>query len=162
MRRTWRRRLQLMAVGGALGSLLLGGQAVAAPGGNSWSVAGGDRQNTRFAAGESKISAANVSGLVKKWEFTTGAQDPPEVLYPLYDAAVARAHSVVAAALEDRGLDGDSGVRLPDGSRASIRRILFDRIEEYARHLGHLDLLREAIDGRVGEDPPGDWQQPGR
>jgi hypothetical protein len=27
-------------------------------------------------------------------------------------------------------------------------------IEEYARHTGHADLIREAIDGRVGEDPP--------
>ena len=27
-------------------------------------------------------------------------------------------------------------------------------IEEYARHTGHADLLREAVDGRVGEDPP--------
>jgi hypothetical protein len=28
-------------------------------------------------------------------------------------------------------------------------------IEEYARHNGHADLIREAIDGRVGHDPPG-------
>jgi hypothetical protein len=27
-------------------------------------------------------------------------------------------------------------------------------IEEYARHTGHADLLREAVDGLVGEDPP--------
>jgi len=27
-------------------------------------------------------------------------------------------------------------------------------IEEYARHVGHADLLREAVDGLVGEDPP--------
>jgi hypothetical protein len=96
-----------------------------------------------------------------EWEFSTGAQDPPEVLYPLYDDAVARAKALVAAAVEERGLAGDSGVRLPDGSRASIRRVLFDRIEEYARHTGHtghLDLLREAIDGRAGEDPPADWR----
>jgi hypothetical protein len=26
--------------------------------------------------------------------------------------------------------------------------------DEYARHVGHADLLREAIDGLVGEDPP--------
>jgi hypothetical protein len=28
-------------------------------------------------------------------------------------------------------------------------------IEEYARHVGHADLLREAVDGLTGEDPPG-------
>ena len=27
-------------------------------------------------------------------------------------------------------------------------------IEEYARHTGHADI-RESVDGRVGEDPPG-------
>jgi hypothetical protein len=28
-----------------------------------------------------------------------------------------------------------------------------DMIEEYARHLGHADLIRESVDGLVGEDP---------
>jgi hypothetical protein len=36
-----------------------------------------------------------------------------------------------------------------------VRRLLVDLIEEYGRHTGHADLLREAVDGRVGEDPPG-------
>ncbi|MFM7410367.1 MAG: DUF664 domain-containing protein, partial [Actinomycetota bacterium] len=31
---------------------------------------------------------------------------------------------------------------------------LFDLVEEYGRHTGHADLLREAIDGTSGEDPP--------
>ena len=44
----------------------------------------------------------------------------------------------------------------PDGNSASLRRILVDLIEEYARHVGHADLIRESVDGRVGEDPPGD------
>ena len=35
---------------------------------------------------------------------------------------------------------------------------LCDLIEEYGRHTGHADLLREAVDGRVGEDPPPDWR----
>jgi hypothetical protein len=92
------------------------------------------------------------------WEFTTAAQDPPELLYRLYDDAVARSRAAVSSAVRDVGLGGDSGVELPDGSRASIRRILFDLVEEYARHLGHADLLREAVDGRSGEDPPPDWR----
>ena len=96
------------------------------------------------------------------WEFRTGADDGPEVLYPLYDSAVARARVTVRAAIEDRGLGGDSAVALPDGTRASIRRILFDLIEEYGRHAGHVDLVREAVDGRVGEDPPPDWVVPGQ
>ena len=60
--------------------------------------------------------------------------------------------------MEDRGLDGDSGVTLDDGTKASVRRILFDLLEEYGRHTGHLDLVREAVDGRNGEDPPSDWR----
>ena len=37
---------------------------------------------------------------------------------------------------------------------ACLRRILVDMIEEYARHTGHADLIRESIDGLVGEDAP--------
>lgn len=33
----------------------------------------------------------------------------------------------------------------------AIREILLHRVEEYARHCGHADLLRECIDGRVGQ-----------
>jgi hypothetical protein len=33
-----------------------------------------------------------------------------------------------------------------------------DLIEEYGRHTGHADLLREAVDGLVGEDPPAGWR----
>jgi polyvinyl alcohol dehydrogenase (cytochrome) len=72
MTATWRRRIRLVAIVGAVGSLLLGGQAVAAPGGNGWSSAGGDRQNTRSQPSESKISPSTVDGLTKKWELTTG------------------------------------------------------------------------------------------
>jgi hypothetical protein len=36
-----------------------------------------------------------------------------------------------------------------------MRRVLIDMIEEYARHVGHADLIRESVDGLVGEDPPG-------
>jgi uncharacterized damage-inducible protein DinB len=38
-----------------------------------------------------------------------------------------------------------------DGTRVALREILVHMIEEYARHCGHADLLRERIDGRVGQ-----------
>jgi len=38
-----------------------------------------------------------------------------------------------------------------DGTRVSLRSVLVHMIEEYARHCGHADLLRERIDGRVGQ-----------
>ena len=67
-----RPRLQVVVVLAAAGALIMSGTAVAAPGGNTWSSAGGDRQNTRFAASETKISAANVGSLKQLWVFTTG------------------------------------------------------------------------------------------
>jgi hypothetical protein len=37
------------------------------------------------------------------------------------------------------------------GGQMSLREVLVGMIEEYARHLGHADLLRERIDGRLGQ-----------
>ena len=39
-----------------------------------------------------------------------------------------------------------------------VSRLLCDLVEEYGRHTGHADLLREAVDGLVGEDPPPGWR----
>jgi uncharacterized damage-inducible protein DinB len=38
-----------------------------------------------------------------------------------------------------------------DGTSIALREVLVHMIEEYARHCGHADLLRERIDGRVGQ-----------
>ena len=40
---------------------------------------------------------------------------------------------------------------LPDGQAPSLRWILCHMIEEYARHNGHADLIRESVDGQTGE-----------
>lgn len=61
---------------------------------------------------------------------------------------------LIAAAVADGGLDRAKGHHFDGWGTPSLRRILIDMIEEYARHTGHADLIREAIDGRVGEDPP--------
>ncbi|HEX6076181.1 MAG TPA: DinB family protein [Micromonosporaceae bacterium] len=37
------------------------------------------------------------------------------------------------------------------GGSMSLREVIVGMIEEYARHLGHVDLLRERIDGRIGQ-----------
>ena len=95
------------------------------------------------------------------WEFSSASEQSPAALYDLYDAAVERSRESIRATLDERGLGGDSAVPLPDGSRASVRRILFDLLEEYGRHTGHIDLVREAVDGRVGEDPPMTWRPAG-
>jgi hypothetical protein len=92
------------------------------------------------------------------WEFTSAASDTPKALYDLYDGAVERSRGLFAAAVGEHGLDGEAHASWPDGRHASIRRVLFDLLEEYGRHTGHADLLREAVDGRTGEDPPADWR----
>lgn len=92
------------------------------------------------------------------WDFTSAAQDSPAQLYALWDDTVARSRARLAAALADGGLDQPVSIVWADGRRASLRRSVCDLIEEYGRHTGHADLLREAVDGLVGEDPPQDWR----
>jgi len=91
------------------------------------------------------------------WEFTSAADDTPEQLYALWDGAVERSRARLDAALAEGGLDQLVHISLPDGRHANLRRLVCDLIEEYGRHTGHADLLREAVDGRVGEDPPPGW-----
>jgi uncharacterized damage-inducible protein DinB len=56
----------------------------------------------------------------------------------------------IAAA--DEWLDGLTDLdATPHDEQASVRDILIHMIEEYARHCGHADLLRECIDGRTGQ-----------
>ncbi len=92
------------------------------------------------------------------WPFSSAADDTPEQLYALWDGAVERSRATLAAAVAEGGLDqmiNDSGA---DGRHSSLRRMLFDLVEEYGRHTGHADLIREAVDGVVGEDPPARWR----
>ena len=92
------------------------------------------------------------------WIFTSANEQPAEDLYRLWDGAVERARARFAAAIAAGGLGQEVAMAWPDGRHASLRRLLFDLVEEYGRHVGHADLLREAVDGRVGEDPPRDWR----
>lgn len=96
--------------------------------------------------------------LPEDWVFTSAADDTPAALYALWDGAVDRSRALIDAALADGGLDRLAHVSGPDGRHASLRRLVCDMIEEYGRHTGHADLLREAVDGRVGEDPPPGWR----
>ena len=97
----------------------------------------------------------------EEWDFRTAADDDPAALYLLYDDAVERSRARVAEVVVSRGLAGEAHVSSPEGVHASVRRVLLDLLEEYARHTGHADLLREAVDGRTGEDPPADWRPAG-
>jgi hypothetical protein len=48
---------------------------------------------------------------------------------------------------------GRPGARWEGAEPATLERVLFHLLQEYARHVGHLDVVRELVDGRVGEDP---------
>jgi uncharacterized damage-inducible protein DinB len=85
------------------------------------------------------------------WEWHSAADDTPEQLFELWRHSVARSRSLVAQALAEGGLDQLARRRWADGRAPSLRWILCHMIEEYARHVGHADLLRESVDGQTGE-----------
>ena len=75
-----------------------------------------------------------------------GAIAEEAVVHAAY-ADLAHEQTATDAALAERP---DPGGRLGKDSIA-VRELLVHRIEEYARHAGHADLLRECVDGRVGQ-----------
>lgn len=75
----------------------------------------------------------------------------PEQLRAIWQDAVARSRALVADALADGGLSRPARRAWPDGRTPSLRWILFHLLEEYARHAGHADLIRESVDGVTGE-----------
>jgi hypothetical protein len=92
------------------------------------------------------------------WDFNSAAEDTPEQLYALWDRAVAQSRTTLDAALVDGGLDQLVALSAAAGQPVSLRRIVYDLVEEYGRHTGQADLLRESVDGLVGEDPPAGWR----
>ncbi|OAN39085.1 DUF664 domain-containing protein [Mycolicibacterium iranicum] len=101
---------------------------------------------------------ASLHDGTEDWTFTSAAADSPAQLYAFWHDAVARSRARLFSALDRGGLDQLGAVHDEAGNHASLRRLLCDLIEEYGRHTGHADLIREAIDGRVGEDPPPGWK----
>ncbi len=91
-------------------------------------------------------------------EFTLTERDTPAELYALWDRAVDRSRKRLSAALAAGDLGQLVRITGPEGQQVTLRRLICDLLEEYARHTGHTDLLREAVDGRVGEDPPAGWR----
>lgn len=82
------------------------------------------------------------------WEFRTAAELEPDQLRQRYQDACARSRIVVAQASDPAQL---SVQPLRSGQHFSLRWVLLHLLEETARHAGHADLLREAIDGTVGD-----------
>ncbi|HSS68183.1 MAG TPA: DinB family protein [Nocardioidaceae bacterium] len=86
------------------------------------------------------------------WDWHSADDDSPEQLRAMFDSAAAASDEIIAAAIAEGGLERLS-VRESRRSEGafSLRWIIVHMIEEYARHNGHADLLRESIDGVTGE-----------
>ena len=79
-------------------------------------------------------------------DFSGAHPDGPDADIAEWWRAVAESRAV----LEGRSLDELTAKEFPNG-RMSLRWVVLHMIEEYARHNGHADLLRERLDGVVGE-----------
>jgi uncharacterized damage-inducible protein DinB len=80
------------------------------------------------------------------WDGAVGDPRVVEEAWQAWRQEVAFAERFVDEA-DDLGVTG----RTSDGRTMELREVLVHIIEEYARHCGHADLLRERIDGRVGQ-----------
>lgn len=120
-----------------------------APAGLVKHLAGAERRWLRWG-----FSAEDVEwpwppgGVAAEW-----ALEPGETLAGLLEAwrdAVRRSDEIIGTAELDQR--GQVGGRFREPERApSLARILFHLVGEYARHIGHLDIVRELIDGRRGD-----------
>ncbi len=108
-------------------------------------------------AGRAFMSPFDALDLERDWDdwaWATAADDTPDALRALWVETVHRSRASLTEALSRGGLDQTTH----DGM--SLRRLLADMIEEYARHTGHADLLREHVDGATGEGAPSDFPVP--
>lgn len=87
----------------------------------------------------------------RDWDWHSAADDSPEELRALWQAAVERSRELLAGALAAGGPGASARRTWPDGRAPTVRWVVTHMVEEYARHAGHADLLREAVDGEVGE-----------
>jgi uncharacterized damage-inducible protein DinB len=81
-------------------------------------------------------------------DFDDLESSPPSDVFDEWRAECERSRSIAAAAALD---DLSVGSRAKTGEQVSMRWIMTHMIEEYARHNGHADLLRERIDGATGD-----------
>lgn len=82
------------------------------------------------------------------WEFHHAHEYTADQIVAQYDGAIARSRAVVDAT---ESLDALAAEKTRSGGEINLRWILVHLIEEYARHAGHADLIRESIDGATGD-----------
>lgn len=94
-------------------------------------IAPGDAPSKLYGPGDADFTAAAAEQSMVDTAYADLAREQQET-----DAEVAR-HEDLGTRLGKRGI--------------AVREVMVHRVEEYARHCGHADLLRECIDGRVGQ-----------
>lgn len=101
----------------------------------------------RFIEGQQKLPRLYNSPEDRDLDFNGAIADDTVVAdaWETWHAEVAHAREIYAGLKDPGGLVG------PEDNRTVVRDIVVHMIEEYARHCGHADLLRERIDGRVGQ-----------
>jgi len=82
------------------------------------------------------------------WDWHSATDETPEELWALWEAAVARSQAAVSI---DPRPERESARPRRDGTPLTLRWILAHMVVEYARHLGHADLVRQSVDGQVGD-----------
>lgn len=83
------------------------------------------------------------------WDWHSAVDDSPAQLIAWHVEEVERSDAALDRALAAGGLDQPAARARRNGQHPSLRWILVHMVEEYARHAGHADLIREAIDGEV-------------
>ena len=103
-----------------------------------------DDMSHEWLAGHEQIAPWNAIDWATDhdWDWRSAAGDSPETLRAMWSDAVDRSRTMFNTAIERVGVT--------DG----ILFVLLNLIEEYARHNGNADLIRESIDGLVGHEPP--------
>lgn len=84
----------------------------------------------------------------RDWEFNSASDVPTDELFGRYREAIERSNQVISSI---GNLETLSEKEDRSGEKWSLRWILIHMIEETARHCGHADLIRESIDGSVGD-----------
>ncbi|MGZ0147188.1 mycothiol transferase [Kribbella sp. WER1] len=109
---------------------------------------------TARAAGRALAAPRDTRSWVEndRWGWESAVTDDPDELYALWYAAAARSRAAWQQLSADGGLD--ALVEDPDPAwTTNRRRVAIDLLEEYLKHTGHADVLREAVDGVRGNDP---------
>jgi len=85
------------------------------------------------------------------WAWSSAPEDAARTLRETWERSVARSRDLTARLLAQTGALDHTHPAWGGRERVSLRWILLHMVEEYARHNGHADLLREAVDGQTGE-----------